>query len=296
MRILLTGGTGFIGRPLKHELLLSDHELTVLTRLSREGSEKLEYIRWNPLEEMDLSPLVNKADVVVNLAGESIIEKKWTKEQKEILLKSRTNPTRILVEAINNATKKPKKFISASAIGIYGDRSNEELTENSSLGNDFLAEICKAWESIAMKAQTNVTILRIGIVLDKSGGALKKMLPPFKFFLGGPLGSGEQWMPWISLKDVLGVIKFIIENDNVSGILNLTSPKPVTNKEFSSTLGKVLFRPSLLPAPTFALKLLLGERSSLLLSSQKAIPQKLIQYGYEFKDPELEEALLGLRL
>lgn len=206
-------------------------------------------------------------------------------------MQSRIKPTSIIVNAINNATNKPKKLISASAIGIYGNRQNEEITESSNVGNDFLATLCKEWESEAQKANTNVVILRIGLVLDKHGGILKKIIPPFKLFLGGPLGSGNQWMSWITLYDAVELIKLSVDNNNVSGILNLTTPNPVTNKEFSRILGEALRRPSFMLVPAFALKLFLGEMSDLLLSGQKVIPQRAIQYSYQFRHPELEGAL-----
>ena len=292
MKIFLTGGTGFIGKALREELILDGHELIVLTRSNkRTSTEKLKYINWNWKEPSDLAGLISQVDIVINLAGESIAKKRWSKEQKEKLLKSRTLPTKAIVDAINDSSKKPKRLISVSAIGIYGNRFDEEVTEFSSLGNDFLAHICKEWESEAQKAQTTVTILRIGIVLGKNGGALEKIIPPFKFFVGGPLGSGKQYMSWIALDDVVGLIKFACTNEKTSGIINAVSPNPVTNKEFSNILGKVLHRPSFMPAPDFALKLLLGEMSDLLLTGQKVIPKQAIKLGYKFKYPSLRDAL-----
>lgn len=292
MKILLTGGTGFIGKPLKHELVSLGHELFVLTRLKRENKERINYITWDIKNPPDLSELTNQIDIVINLAGESITNKKWTKEQKEKIQTSRTLPTKILANAINNATTKPKKFISASAVGIYGNRGGEKITENSNLGNDFLATVCKEWEAEALKAKTNVVILRTGIVLGKQGGILKKMLPPFKMFIGGPLGSGRQWMSWISREDLISVIKFAMLNDKVSGILNVVSPAPATNLEFSNVLGEVLHSPSFMPAPSFALKLLFGEMADIMLEGQRVLPERLLkEYGFEFKYPELEGAL-----
>ncbi len=292
MKILLTGGTGFIGKPLRKKLARDGHELIILTRATkRKDVDQIKYTTWNWREPPDLTELVSQADIVINLAGEPIAKKGWSKEQKERLLKSRILPTKAIVNAINNSQKKPKKFISASAVGIYGNRPNEELTESSLLGNDFLSGICKEWEREAQKAQTNVVIFRVGVVLGKKGGALKKILPPFKMFLGGTLGNGNQYMPWISLKDIVGLIKFACTDDNVSGIINAVSPKSVTNKEFSETLGKVLHRPSFMPVPGFALKLMLGEMSCLLLDSQKVIPERAIKLGYKFKYPDLKSAL-----
>ena len=291
MKILLTGGTGFIGRLLRKELILAGYELFILTRAKKENKERLNYISWNWHNPSDLSELINQVDVVINLAGESIAKNKWTKEQKEILYKSRIETTRLIVNGINNSTKKPKKLISASAVGIYGNRFDEKITEDSSQGTGFLANVCSDWEVEAKKAKTNVVILRIGIVLGKGGGALEKMLLPFKMFLGGPLGSGKQWMPWIALDDVVRLIKFAIEKENITGILNVTSPNPVTNKEFSNILGKVLQRPSFMPVPSLALKMLLGEMSDLLITGQRVIPERALELGYKFKYFELEDAL-----
>ncbi|MBI3590865.1 MAG: TIGR01777 family protein [Candidatus Melainabacteria bacterium] len=288
MKILLAGGTGFVGKALTEELIQSGHELFIISRTKRENVKSINYIEW---DSKDLMNAVNNAEIVINLAGEPIAAKRWTSEQKDLLYKSRIETTKLLVNAINSSNKKPKKLINASAIGIYGNRDSEKLTEESSNGSDFLVKLCKDWESEAKNAKTNVVILRIGIVLGIGGGALQKMLPPFKMFIGGPLGSGSQWMSWISLHDVVGIIKYSIENNNVTGILNVASPNPVTNKEFSNILGKVLNRPSFAPVPAFALKLLLGEMSDVLLGGQKAMPERVIQLGYKFRHTELEDTL-----
>lgn len=294
MKILITGGTGFIGWNLKKDLDLSGHDLFILTRTKRESTKDTKYITWHWKNPTDITYLINEVDIVINLAGESISDNKWTKEQKETLRKSRIETTRLIVEAINNSSKKPKKLISASAVGIYGDRRDEIITEGSSLGNDFLANLCRDWEAEAGKANTNIVILRKGIVIGASGGALKKFLPPFKMFIGGSLGSGKQWMPWIHIDDVIGLIKFAIENDKVTGVLNATGPKPVTNKEFSNILGKVLHRPSFMPIPGFTLRIAFGEMADMLLSGQRAIPQKALGLGYEFKYKNLEDALRSI--
>lgn len=288
MRILLTGGTGFIGKNLSKELISCGHELTIVSRSKEKDTKNIKYIPW---DKNLLQEAVNTSEIVINLAGEPIAGKRWTDEQKDLLYKSRIVTTQLIVNAINNATNKPKKLINASAIGYYGNRKDEKLTEDSSCGNDFLSALCKDWESEAKKAKTNVVILRTGIVLGKDGGALEKMLSPFKYFLGGTLGNGSQWMPWISLDDAVGLIQLAIENDSISGVINVVSPNPVTNKEFSNVLGKVLNKPSFLPAPALALKLLLGDMSGLLLGSQRVIPDKALQYGYKFKYFELEEFL-----
>ena len=292
MKILISGGTGFIGKLLSKELVSSGYELTIISRSSTtKNEEKIKFIPW---DKEALQNAVNNSDIVINLTGESITGKRWTKEQKDLIYKSRIVTTKLLVEAINNAKNKPKKLISISAVGIYGDRGDEKLIEDSSSGSGFLTNVCVDWEAEAKKAKTNVIVLRLGIVLGKNGGALKKIIPPFKMFIGGPLGSGNQYMPWIAIDDVIGLIMFAIENDSVNGILNATSPNPVTNKEFSNILGKVLHRPSFIPVPGFALKLLLGEMSELLLGSQRVIPERALQLGYKFKYSELESALKGI--
>ena len=305
MKILIAGGTGFIGQPLCDELIKSGHELTILSRTKGENTKSKNYILW---EEQDkLKEIINEIDIVINLSGEPIAKKRWTREQKDLLYKSRIVTTQILVNAINNAvrayghTPRPKKLINASAVGIYGSRGNEKITdknafdEMSLLGNDFLTNICKEWESEARKVETSrgtsLVILRLGIVLGAGGGALEKMLPPFQMFAGGPLGNGNQYMSWIHVDDVIGLIKFAIENENVTGILNATAPNPVTNKEFSNILGKVLNRPSFMPVPDFALKLLLGEMSELLLTGQNVIPERALESGYKFKYEKLRDAL-----
>ncbi len=290
MKILITGGTGFIGSSLVEELSLSGYELIVLSRDKHENKNGISFIQW---ESESLKEAVSKADIVINLAGEPIANKRWTGEQKKLIYDSRVAATRLLVRAINSSANKPKKLISASAIGFYGNRYDEIVTESSSCGVGFLADTCKDWEEEANKAETNVLILRTGLVLG-SGGALKKMLMPFKMFIGGPLGPGSQYMSWIHLHDMIQLIKFLVENKDVTGIINATSPNPVTNKEFSNVLGSILTRPSFMTAPAFALKLLLGEMASLLLEGQKVLPERALQYGYKFKYSELEGALRSL--
>lgn len=289
MKILITGGTGFIGSSLVKELSLSGYELIVLSRDKHENKNGISFIQW---ESESLREAISKADIVINLAGEPLANKRWTSEQKKLIYDSRIAATRLLVRAINSSTNKPKKLISASAIGFYGNRYDEIVTENSSCGVGFLSDTCKNWEEEANKAETNVLILRTGLVLG-DGGALKKMLMPFKMFVGGPLGPGSQYMSWIHIHDMIQLIKFLVEK-NVTGIINVTSPNPVTNKEFSNVFGDVLSRPSFMPAPAFALKLLLGEMASLLLEGQRVLPERALQYGYKFKYPELEGALRSL--
>ena len=289
MKFLLTGGTGFIGKQLADKLNNSGHMLTIVTRNKKENTNKINYISWE--EQEKLKEAINQADIVINLAGEPVAKKRWSKEQKDLLRQSRIVTTQLIVNAINSSPNKPKKLINASAVGIYGNRMEEKIVENSSTGDDFLASICKEWEGEALKAKTNVVILRIGIVIGSGGGALEKMLLPFKMFIGGPLGTGGQFMSWISLDDVVGLILFAAQNDKVVGVINAVSPNSVTNKEFSKILGQVLHKPSCALVPALALKILLGEMADLLLGGQKVYPKKAIEFGYKFKHPVLEDAL-----
>ena len=291
MKILLTGGTGFIGKSLRKDLIANDHEVTILTRARKESSERLRFIQWDWNNHGNLTELVSGVDVVINLTGESVVNNPWSEKQKEILFKTRINPTREIAKAINNASIKPKKLISASATGFYGNTLDAKITEDSPSGSDFLANLCKQWEEEALKAETDVAILRIGIVLGKKGGALERMAAPFRMFFGGPLGSGNQWMSWIGIHDLIGLINFTLQNENVKGIINATSPNPVTNKEFSTVLGKVLNRPSFIPVPAIALKIMLGEMANILLTGQRVYPERALSYGYKFKYSNLEAAL-----
>ena len=291
MKILLTGGTGFIGRYLKKDLASYGHELFILTRQERENTDTTYYIKWSWRDPTDISYLIDKVDCVINLAGEGIADKRWTKIQKELLRKSRIETTRLIIEAINKSPHKPKKLISGSAVGIYGDRKDEAITEKSSIGSGFLANLCREWENEANKAETNVVIIRIGVILAKGGGALDKMALPFKFFIGGPIGSGKQYMPWLTLHDTTGIIKLAMENENITGVLNVTSPNSVTNKDFSKTLGKVLHRPSFMLVPALALKATLGEMADMLLTGQKVLPERALEFGYKFRYSDLGEAL-----
>ncbi len=303
MNILITGGTGFIGSPLSRELVNSGHNVIIATR--RQSALK-EMLTWNP---PDLIPqdVISKIDAVINLAGEPIASKHWTKERKERILSSRVNTTRAIVESIRVIAplekgrrgdfKKPKILISASAIGYYGHRGDEYVTEDTPPASDFLAEVCKVWEEEALKAQEleiRVVLLRIGAVLESDGGALPQMMIPFKFFLGGPIGSGKQWFSWIHRDDVVGIIKYALENDNISGPVNIATPNPVTNKEFCSALGKVLGRASWLSIPAFIVKLTLGELGSVLLTGQRVVPEKALNAGYKFKYSEVDEALRAI--
>jgi hypothetical protein len=276
MNILITGGTGFIGTPLTRELRRNGHSVTVTTRSKTVAMDKL---TWNP---PDLIPqdVISTFVAVINLAGEPIAPQRWSIERKKRILSSRINTTRALVESIKNANARPKVLVSASAIGYYGSHGDEYVTEDTPPAADFLADVCKQWEAEAYKARdlgVRVVTVRIGGVLEADGGALPQMALPFKFFLGGPIGSGRQWFSWIHRDDIIGIIKFALENESISGPLNLTAPNPVTNKEFSRALGRVLRRPSIVAVPGFVIKLTLGELGAVLLTGQRVLPEMSVK-------------------
>lgn len=296
MRIAITGGTGFVGSSLAKELLETGHELFILTRstANKQNSKNLQYVQWlnkDDSPEEDLEGI----DVIVNLAGESISSGRWTEERKQRILDSRINATREVLRIISRLEEKPYTLINASAVGYYGTSENETFTEASrKSGTDFLAGTVKHWEMEAAKAEEwelRTIFCRFGIILEKNEGALPRIALPYKWFVGGTVGSGEQWVPWIHLKDVVNGIRFCIEKEQVEGPVNFTSPNPVRMKDFGEILGEVLHRPHWIPAPGFALKLVLGEMSMLVLEGQKVLPEKLIHHGYEFLFTDLKKAL-----
>ncbi len=301
MKIILSGGTGFIGRALLDRLLGAGHRVVLLTR--NPGPARLllkgygEVQQWNGSAEGPWTSHIESADAVINLAGESIIAKRWTTRQKEKIISSRISATKAIVEAISTASKKPSVFVSASAMGYYGNVEHDEVTESRAKGNGFLADTCEQWENTAREAEKwglRVVLTRIGVVLEKDGGALQRMLLPFRIFMGGHLGSGKQWFSWIHRDDIVEAIIFLLGAPNIAGPVNLVSPNPVTMKEFCRVLGKVMGRPSWAPVPSFVLRSLLGEMSEMLLTGQRVIPQKLQEAGYRFKYPRLEEALAAI--
>ncbi len=240
---------------------------------------------------------LNGVDAVVHLAGANLGAKRWNDEYKKLAYDSRIISTRNLVEAIKKVERKPKSFICSSAVGIYGSRYDEVLDENSSLGNDFMSDICKDWEKEAEKVEqygVRRVSIRTGLVMQKDEGVLKKMLLPFKLFIGGPLGSGRQWFPWIHIDDIVGIYLHAIDNENISGAVNGASTGIVTMKEFAKTLGKVLRRPSLFPVPKIAMKIVAGEVAEYAVMSQRTSAEKIIESGYQFKFEELERALRDL--
>ncbi|MBI4000026.1 MAG: TIGR01777 family protein [Candidatus Omnitrophica bacterium] len=296
MKIVVTGATGFIGRSLTEALTKRGNEIIILSRrtISASDNSKIRYVRWNPEDSSSIVSEIDGIDAVINLAGEPIVGKRWSQKQKGKILSSRVNATQIIANSIRKAVNKPKVLINASAVGFYGSRQNELLAEDARSGDGFLAETCKAWEAHAIRVKdfdVRVVWLRTGIVLDKSGGALKMMLPPFKMFLGGWLGNGNQWMSWIAREDLIRLILFCLDHPAAKGPINAVAPQPVTNKAFSFVLAQVLKRPCLMPVPAFALKILLGEMSEMLLTGQRVIPQKAGELGFSFHYPEIRHAL-----
>lgn len=300
MRLVVVGGTGFIGAPLCGRLLELGHSLTLLTRSASSAttSPNQKSLNWNPGFPGSWEEAVDGSDGVINLAGESIA-KRWTESQKKKIASSRIDTTRALVTAIGKAKEKPRFLLNASAVGYYGPHGDESLTEDAGPGGDFLSRVCIAWEKEAIKAEEyglRVIRLRSGIVLGKGGGALAKMALPFKLFMGGPLGSGEQWMSWIQLEDEIGLILFLLEHPEARGAINATASNPVTMTGFCKTLGDVLNRPSWAPVPAFAVRLLLGEMAEMLLTGQRVLPGQAQKLGYPFKFSTLPEALQALHL
>ncbi|MBI4227145.1 MAG: TIGR01777 family protein [Candidatus Omnitrophica bacterium] len=284
MIVLVTGSRGLVGAALVPTLEAAGH---TVRRLSLRGTQK-----------KGLFSEVEGADAVVHLAGENIAARRWTPAQKAEIRDSRVIGTRVLCDALARLTAPPKTFISASAVGIYGDRGDEMLRDDSAPGAGFLAETAVAWEQAAdpvRRRGLRVVHLRFGVILSRRGGALAKMLPPFRLGVGGPLGSGRQWFSWVALDDVIGVIQFALATEALRGPVNVVAPNAVTNAEFTSTLGRVLHRPVIFPAPAWALRLLLGEMvDELLLASTRAEPAALTAAGYRFRYPALEPALRAL--
>ncbi len=293
LTIAITGASGLIGRPLVARLRADGH--TVIRLVRRQENLRDDEIHWNPMTtEIDFSSL-DGVDAVINLAGEPIASGRWTDERKKLIMDSRVQGTALLAAVMNRSQRRPSVFVSPSAIGFYGDRGDEELTEFSMPGKGFLADVCIAWEQ-AVKAATDVGVRvvhpRIGVVLSRKGGALREMLPPFKLGLGGRLGSGQQWWSWIALDDMVQVLIECVTNEQLRGPVNAVAPNPVRNVDFTKTLGRVISRPTIFPVPPFALRILLGEMAdALLLASIRVLPMQLQEAGFTFEHTELEAAL-----
>jgi uncharacterized protein len=297
MKIVIAGGSGFLGTALSRELTGHQHAVTILTRQQNPPHRLpgVAYTHWTPNGQSGpWATALDGADAVVNLAGESIAAKRWSAAQKEKLRQSRLLATRSLTAAVREIARPPWVLISGSAVGYYGDRGTETITEVSPPGHDFLAQLAREWEAAADEIAhlTRVALIRTGIVLDKHEGALPRMLPPFKMFVGGPLGAGTQYMPWIHRDDWVRIVAWALSHEGARGPLNATAPNPVTNAEFSKALGRALHRPSLLPAPAFALRLMLGEMAdALLLGGQRALPVRATDLGFSFRYAVIDEAL-----
>ncbi|SIS60467.1 TIGR01777 family oxidoreductase [Neptunomonas antarctica] len=295
MHYLMTGGTGFIGSRLVHSLLEDNHKVTVVSR-SPEKVMGLLGPGVNAVSLNDVNLIKEPIDGVINLAGEPIVDKRWNAQRKKLLRESRIDFTEQLIEQLVMADARPAFFISGSAIGFYGSHEGgAPLNEKSNPVIGFTHDLCRDWEAAALEAQkrlgSRVCLLRTGVVLGAGGGALAKMLPPFKFGLGGAIGSGEQWMSWIHLEDEVAAIRFLMVHETLVGVFNVTSPNAVTNKVFTKTLGAVLDKPTWLTVPEFMLSLMLGEASELLVKGQRVYPACLLDAGFEFTYPGLEEAL-----
>lgn len=300
MNIIVTGGTGLIGRVLVKTLLQDGHKVSVLSR-SPDRAQGMppaaSMLKWDAETPAGWGHLVNQSDAIINLAGAGVADKRWTDERKRIIMESRVKANQAVLSALEAAETRPKILIQASAVGYYGPTGDERVTESSPPGDDFLAQVCIEWEKIAPSAEKlglRVPVLRTGIVITPDGGALEKLLIPFKLFVGGPLGDGKQWFPWIHIEDEVRAIQFLLENDQASGPFNLVSPHPLTNAEFSRVLGRVLNRPAFMPAPAFAMKAVLGELSETVLAGQRAYPNALQSLGFEFKFPTAPAALEDL--
>ncbi|VAX41517.1 Cell division inhibitor [hydrothermal vent metagenome] len=292
MKILITGSTGLIGSALvDHFELWGDH----VTRLVRRTPQSKNEITWQPDKKEIVPSQLEGFDVIIHLAGVNVAGKRWNEKQKEIIRNSRVEGTQLLCQTLAHLQHPPKLLISASAIGIYGHRGDEILTEDASSGDDFLSHVCQEWEEAtapAIEKGIRVVHLRTGVVLASAGGALAKMLLPFQCGAGGVIGSGKQFWSWVTLIDFVGIVQHLIDTESLSGPVNAVAPHPVTNKEFTKTLGKVLHRPTIFPMPAFVARILFGEMAeSLLLASTNVQPQRLQESGYEFLYPKLKEGI-----
>lgn len=298
-KIIITGATGLIGRKISELLIKDKNHLIIFSRRPEEAKKIItnatEYVFWDYENSSEWKKYLEDADAVINLAGESIISKRWNEKTKQRIYNSRIISTRSLVNAIKETNHKPECFISASAVGFYGNR-NEEVNENSEKGNGFLANLVYDWENesqVLEKYNVRTVNIRLGTVLSMNGGALPKLAKQFKLFFGGTLGSGNQWFPWIHIDDAAEIFLFALDN-KIHGVLNAVSPHLITQKEFSRTLAKVLVRPCIFRIPEFSLKIILGEAANIILEGAKVFPKKTLEYGYKFKFDNLEKALRNL--
>lgn len=290
-KVVIFGGSGFLGSRLVN-VLKEDYRIILASRNNSKlsNNNNVETVQFS-YEVESFIRIIEGSDIVVNFSGASIAGRRWNDEYKKIMYDSRIKTTSLISEAISKCEKKPHTFVSTSATGIYGNRGDEFLYEESITGNDYLANLCKDWEKEAFKSDVRTVCVRVGVVLDKEEGGFKKMEQPFKLFVGGSLGNGKQYLPWVHVNDIVNIYKEAIVNKTLSGIVNGTAPNPVTNREFSKTLGKVLNRPSIFSVPKFALKIIVGEFAEFLTASQRVIPKKLIDEGFSFEFNEISKAL-----
>lgn len=299
-KVLITGATGFIGKRVCDTLQTKDYVVSAVSRDPERAKEKLQSVEeiyaWQPETEQLPSDAISEGQAVIHLAGEPIAGR-WNAKKKQRIRDSRVLSTQNLVSSLTSSESKPDVLVCASAIGLYGATGEDSLTEESSAGTDFLAEVCQEWEAEGQKASElgiRVVHVRIGLVLGLGGGLLEQVLPPFKIGAGGKLGSGKQWMSWIHIDDVVGIIMHSLENEEIQGALNATAPNPVRNIEFTQTLGSVLRKPAIFPVPAFGLRLLMGEFAEFVVLSQNVLPEKTEASGYEFQYSTLETALSDL--
>ena len=300
MNVVVAGGSGFIGSALVPRLRGEGHDVVVLTRAPAPDAAPAEgavRVSWDGAAQGEWSQFVSRADAVINLAGESIGDGRWTPSRKRRIVESRLNATRALLEAIRTGGRKPSVLINSSAVGFYGPVDSGDVTEEHPAGTGFLADLCVRWEQEAMAAgelACRVVILRTGVVLGEKGGALRRMLLPFRLYAGGPVGSGKQWFPWVHVDDVAGAILFALGNPSLGGPVNVVAPGCVTMKEFCAALGAALSRPSWLPVPAFPLRAALGEMAGMILTGQRAVPSQLLRSGYQFRYPLVLPALASV--
>ncbi len=294
--ILITGGTGFIGSHLVPKLNNLGYKIFISSRSKKTSLPHSKLFDFQNLTKEQQIEVIEESNIVINLAGAGIADKRWTSEYKKNLINSRISTTTALTNAIIEASKPPELFISASAVGFYGNRDEEILDEQSDCGDGFLADLCVKWEeaSSAASSKTRLVNPRIGVVFGNESGALPKLLLPFKMFVGGSIGNGKQYVPWIHIADIIDSLVYIIENEKINGAVNLTAPNPITMKELAKVIGRVLSRPSIFDVPEFAIKLLLGESAAMVLEGQRAVPKVLLEANYKFQFDNAETAISSL--